>query len=450
MPARLREPVCASRVFRAMTKPVVLITYARSLMSLTVAESCRELAGRIVAVDSVDMTPLGFSKHCDEAIVTADCRSDPEGFIADLLDACARLADEHVVIMPVFEEMELLARERHRFPPHVTIAAPGIDAISKVTPKHHLAKTISGTPIPAPLTEIIGTGATGLKEPEGFSYPFLVKPSEGAGGRGIEKVESGEELQAYAEGLRDKDVILAQSLAPGEDYCVSALCREGELVICSAYTNLEQFPKEHGAGVVRETVDAAPFEEAIRLIARETGWDGIFEADFMWTGEEADPPLLIEINARFWAGVRHSKLSGVDYPRLLLEQTLFGAVRSGTGQPEIGHRSKVPMIWMPSAISTAFSETEYAEQLSEAWEHLQRSEGNLFERVGRFLGTLGSAKTAGEAIDDIMFRLTDRSDLDIDLMAEDDPRSALGVLFIASHLARFGKLPPEISYKPMD
>ena len=49
-----------------------------------------------------------------------------------------------------------------------------------------------------------------------------------------------------------------------------------------------------------------------------------------------------------------------------------------------------------------------------------------------------------------MFRLTDRSDLDIDLMAEDDPRSALGVLFIASHLARHGKLPPEISYKPMD
>jgi len=72
------------------------------------------------------------------------------------------------------------------------------------------------------------------------------------------------------------------------------------------------------------------------------------------------------------------------------------------------------------------------------------------DRVGRFLSTLGSAKSAGEAIDDIMFRLTDRSDLDIDLMAEDDPRSALGVLFIASHLARHGKLPPEISYKPME
>lgn len=433
-----------------MKKPIVLITYARSLMSLTVAESCRELAGRIVAVDSVDLTPLGFSKNCDEAVVTADCRSDPQAFVQDLVEVCERFAGEPIVIMPVFEEMELLARERHRFPANVTIAAPEAAAIGKVTPKHKLAETVSGTDIPAPATEIIGDGKSGLNEPEGFTYPFLVKPSEGAGGRGISKVESRDELDAYAAGLREKDVILAQSLAPGEDYCVSALCRKGELVICSAYTNLEQFPKEHGAGVVRETVDAAPFVEAVRKIARETGWDGIFEADFMWTGGEADTPLLIEINARFWAGVRHSKLSGVDYPRLLLEQTVFGEIRSDPGEPEIGHRSKVPMIWMPSAVSEAFSETEYAEKLAGAWEHLQTSDESLLERVGRFLGTLGSAKSAGEAIDDIMFRLTDRSDLDIDLIAEDDPRSALGVLFIASHLARHGKLPPEISYKPMD
>ncbi|KPP82187.1 MAG: hypothetical protein HLUCCA04_05505 [Oceanicaulis sp. HLUCCA04] len=440
----------AQRVCLSMTKPVVIITYARSLMSLTVAESCRELAGRIVAADSVDMTPLGFSKNCDEAIITADSRTDPEAFITDMVEACAKYAENGVVIMPVFEEMELLARARDRFPAHVTIAAPDADAISKVTPKHHLAETVSGTGIPAPATERIGDGKTGLHEPEGFSYPFLVKPSEGAGGRGISKIADADALKSYAGGLREKDIILAQELAPGSDYCVSALCNKGELVICSAYTNLEQFPKEHGAGVVRETVDAAPFVKAVERIAHETGWDGVFEADFMWTGEEADTPLLIEINARFWAGVRHSKLSGVDYPRLLLEQTLFGAIRSDPGTPQIGHRSKVPMIWMASAVSEAFSETEYAEHLSEAWERLTASEGNLMDRVGRFLSTLGSAKSAGEAIDDIMFRLTDRSDLDIDLMAEDDPRSALGVLFIASHLARHGKLPPEISYKPME
>lgn len=433
-----------------MTKPVVFITYARSLMSLTVAESCRELAQRIVAVDSVDMTPLAFSKNCDDSIVTADVRSDPDGFVDDLVNACSRYADEAIVIIPVFEETALLARERHRFPEHVTIAAPDTKAIGKVTPKHQLAETVSGSAIPAPDTELIGDGSSGLKEPARFTYPFLVKPSEGTGGRGISKIANREELDAYAAELRGKDVILAQTLAPGEDYCVSALCRQGELVICSAYTNLEHFPREHGAGVVRETVDAAPFVEAVSQIAQETGWNGVFEADFMWTGNKADTPLLIEINARFWAGVRHSKLSGVDYPRLLLEQILFGAIRSDPGVPEIGHRSKVPMIWMPSAVSEAFSETEYAEQQHEAREHLKASDGSLVERVGRFLGTQGSAKSAGEAIDDIMFRLTDRSDLDIDLMAEDDPRSALGVLFIASHLARHGKLPPEISYKPMD
>lgn len=433
-----------------MAGPVLFITYARSLMALTIAESCRELAGTIIAVDSVDMTPLGFSRHCDEALVVADFRTDPDGFIADLLAACEARDGEKIVIMPVFEEMALLAEARGRFPAHVTIAAADTASIAKVTPKLALADTIKAGDIPAPLTEKIGTGKDGLQEPETLSYPFLVKPSEGAGGRGIAKVDSAQELQDYAKDLRDHDVILAQSLAPGADYCVAALARKGELIICSAYTNLEQFPKEHGAGAVRETVDAAPFEETIRQIARETGWDGVFEADFMWTGEESDTPLLIEVNARFWAGVRHSKLSGVDYPRLLLEQTLFGEIRSEPGTPEIGHRSKVPVIWLPSAVTEAFAETSYAEELAEAWEHLKQAEEGLFDRVGRFLGTLADASRAGEAIEDIMFRLTDRSDLDIDLMAENDPKSALGVLFIASHLARHGKLPPEISYKPMD
>lgn len=433
-----------------MAGPVLFITYARSLMALTIAESCRELADTIIAVDSVDMTPLGFSKHCDGALVTADFRTDPEGFVADLVAACEKRAGEQIVIMPVFEEMALLAEARSRFPAHVTIAAADTASIAQVTPKLALAGTIKAGGIAAPHTEMIGTGKDGLKEPDGLSYPFLVKPSEGAGGRGIKKVDNAQELEDYAKGLRDHDVILAQSLAPGADYCVAALARKGELIICSAYTNLEQFPKEHGAGAVRETVDAAPFEETIRQIARETGWDGVFEADFMWTGEADDTPLLIEINARFWAGVRHSKLSGVDYPRLLLEQTLFGEIRSEAGTPEIGHRSKVPVIWLPSAVSEAFSETAYAEELAQAWEHLKQSEESLFDRVGRFLGRLADASSAGEAIDDIMFRLTDRSDLDIDLMADNDPKSALGVLFIASHLARHGTLPPEISYKPMD
>lgn len=419
-------------------------------MALTVAESCRELAGTIIAVDSVDMTPLGFSRHCDEALVTADFRTDPDGFVADLVSACEDRAGEQIIIMPVFEEMALLARERRRFPANVTIAAAEASSIDRVTPKAALADTVKAAGIPAPHTEIIGTGKDGLNEPEGLSWPFLVKPSQGAGGRGIRKVETPEDLADYASSLRDHDVILAQSLAPGSDYCVAALARAGELVICSAYTNLEQFPKEHGAGAVRETVDAAPFEDAVRLIARETSWDGVFEADFMWTGEDGDTPLLIEVNARFWAGVRHSKLSGVDYPRLLLEQTLHGEIQSSPGCPDIGHRSKVPLVWLPSAVSAAFAETGYAGELAEAWEHLKQADAGLFERVGRFLGSLADARSAGQAIDDIMFRLTDRSDLDIDLMAEDDPKSALGVLFIASHLARHGTLPPEISYKPMD
>ena len=428
-------------------KTVAIITYGRSLMALTMAESVQPIVDRVVGVDTIGLTALSFSKYCDETRTVCD-PSEEQAYTQAIAEICGDFAEATVIVLPGFEDMEALARHRALLPANAKLAAPGQDAIEQVTPKHHFAKLVKANDINAPETEVFETEDEARRKPE-IGFPVLMKPSRGAGGRGISRIEDEEAYTAYLEDHQDQYPLLAQSLAEGEDYCVSALAHDGEVLVMSAYTNLENQPREAGAGVVRETVSTAPFEDDIRKIARATGWTGVFETDFMWNGETDSPPAVIEVNARFWAGLRHSTLSGVDYARLLAELTLYGALRSEPGEPEIGYRSQVPLAWIPSALDGAFSESDYAQQLSESWKKLKDSKGFSLKNFGQVLGALSDAKAAKEAWEDVTHRVMDRSTLDVDLLAKDDPAAALGALFIVSHLVKFGELPPEVSFDSM-
>ena len=68
------------------------------------------------------------------------------------------------------------------------------------------------------------------------------------------------------------------------------------------------------------------------------------------------------------------------------------------------------------------------------------------KNFGKLIASLSDAKAAKEALEDVTHRVMDRSSLDVDLLAKDDPAAALGALFIVSHLAKFGELPPEVSF----
>ncbi|MBL4538645.1 MAG: ATP-grasp domain-containing protein [Oceanicaulis sp.] len=425
-------------------KTHALITYGRSLMALTMAESVRPLVDHVIGLDTIGMTALSFSKYCDETRTVCE-PSDEVAYTKDIAAICKEFAPDTVLILPGFEDMEGLARHRSLLPDNAKLAAPDCASIEQVTPKHHFVTLIQDNDINAPKTQVFECAeeAQGGRD---MPFPVLMKPSRGAGGRGISKVSSEDEYTAYLKAHEDQYPLLAQSLAEGDDYCVSALAHNGEVLAMSAYTNLENQPVEAGAGVVRETVSSAPFEDDVRKIAKATNWTGVFEADFMWTGDEADAPSAIEVNARFWAGLRHSTLSGVDYARLLAELTLHGGLQSDPGTPDIGFRSQVPLAWIPSAIDGAFSESDYANQLSDSWDRLKNSKGFSLKNFGRLVASLSDAKAAKEALEDVTHRVMDRSHLDVDLLAKDDPAAALGALFIVSHLAKYGELPPEVSF----
>jgi predicted ATP-grasp superfamily ATP-dependent carboligase len=429
-----------------MTEPVIIITYARSLMALTVAQSVRPMAGRLIGVDSVDWTVLAFSGLCDETRRIPDPNDAPDDYIAALAELSRNCREETgapVLIMPVFEDTPLLAEHRGAFPDGVTIAAPPAEAIAQVHPKDRLARSATSWGVPAPDTQVLTDPDPARRPDVEDALPAILKPAEGCGGRGITLVEDAETLEAE---LADRDdTTLVQSPAPGDDYCVTAMA-DGETVFAlSAYRNLEQFPPQSGAGALRETVDAAPFRSAMDGIARNTGWTGTLQADFRWTGEANDTPKLIEINARLWAGITHSVHSGVDYPLLLAKQAL-GEALPDAGEPEIGYRSKLPFLWLAGLTGKSLDQAEYLAQIEANWRELKEADASLVDRIGQLWQDMTDFETLKEDIDTALERSRLGGDADADVGPSEAGSTALGSLFILSHLLRHGRLPAEVKH----
>ncbi len=287
----------------------VILTYGRSLMALVIARSLAQRGVEVIGCDDVDLTVCGFSRHVRETFIVAPWRSQPERFLDDLEAAVRRYAPRDgrpYVLMPVFAEIELIARRRHRFEPAITVAAPLWESISLVTPKDHFAQLVEREHLPAPRTWIIPNRPALEELAPQMTYPLIVKPSDGAGGRGVSLAPTKEEAMATVMALGFSPMPLFQVPVPGQDYCVAVLANEGRLEAIMAYRNLTTFPRKAGAGAVRETVDAEPFREAAQKVLAATAWTGLAEIDFRWTGDLADQPQIIEVNARFWAGIFHS------------------------------------------------------------------------------------------------------------------------------------------------
>ncbi|MEO1135297.1 MAG: ATP-grasp domain-containing protein [Pseudomonadota bacterium] len=426
----------------------VIVTYGRSLMSLVIAQSLSRRGVEVIGCDDVDLTVLSFSRYVDDTFRHASPEDGEDAYIDSLLENIKRLKPEDerpYILMPVFRNTRIIARHKDKISPHITVAAPDWESISKIFPKENLAITAKESRANAPKS-LFTSDPNELKEMiKGFQPPVMIKPVDGVGGRGIKSFDSLEEAErAHAAFIkRHGKAPLLQEQVEGDDYCFTGLFKDGELLSHMAYRNVKSFPRKTGAGAIRETVDDGVFVEPAQRLMRETGWTGVAEIDFLWSGEDSDNPYIIEVNPRFWAGLFHSVKSGVDFPWRLYELFATGKV-SHVDEATVGETTKAPGLWLAStAQEIAESDLDFT-RLRKAWD--PRKNDGFLKRLKKTAGALQGVVD----LDDACFRLLDAMDLaknSSDEFAEhDDPLAGLGCLFVLSSIARHGRLPEEVKF----
>jgi predicted ATP-grasp superfamily ATP-dependent carboligase len=179
----------------------VILTYGRSLMALVIARSLAERGVEVIGCDDVNLTVLSFSRHVQETFTVAPWESEPEQFLQDLEAAVLEYAPPDkrpYVLMPVFRDIDLIARHRKRFEPVIKIAAPLTRSIELVTPKHKLAQLAEEHGFEAPHSWLPKSPKALHELAPTLDYPLIVKPVDGAGGRGVARVRNAEEAEAHA------------------------------------------------------------------------------------------------------------------------------------------------------------------------------------------------------------------------------------------------------------
>lgn len=426
----------------------VLVTFARSWQALAAIRSLGRRGIEVIAADELSPTPGSLSKYCVDSFCYPNPEADPNGFLEALEDAVRRFAPEDgvpYVLLPVHRETYLIARHRERFEPLIATALPDADLIETVRDKGRLVELAAEHGVPTPRTWMPedSTDVDGIADE--VSYPAFVKVRRGVGGEGLEKVESpGDLRRAFDElcrGLAPEEARpIVQETAPGSDYCVSALLEDGEVRAMMSYRNLRTVV-DGGPGALRRTVRAPEPEQATRRLLEGLGWHGIAEVDFMWTGEAGDRAYLIEINPRLFGGLFQAVASGVDYPWMLYRLSL-GLEVEPPDEIDFEVITETPVVGLLATLREAVED-------GARWEAIETSWASAKERF-----TEGAWRKGAEALwegvkegldskqrEQVLEKLlTERESTVSQLLAEEDPYAALGLVYPLAIFLRRGKL----------
>lgn len=93
---------------------------------------------------------------------------------------------------------------------------------------------------------------------------------------------------------------------------------EGRVVAESMMLSLHDSPHTGGTSGLRKSWQHATIRDDALGRLRALGWNGVAMLEYKWD-PASDEFSFIEANTRFWAGLHLDLLSGVDYPRMLLD-----------------------------------------------------------------------------------------------------------------------------------
>lgn len=394
----------------------VIITHGRSLQALVAARSLALQGVEVIGCDHVPLMALSFSKYVKSTFLLPDPLEDSDAWLDTLQENIVKHRPDNertpYVLMPLHRNLPLVAAARERFETSIRIAAPDLASIRAVMPKNYLVETCRKHDVLAPRTWLVSSLGDIDAACEDDSFPKYVKLADSAGGAGVARVASRNDLRSTCEEMIGKfDVsndkpLLVQRAAPGDDYCFTGLFDQGKRVASMTYRNDRTFPVEDGVGVLRTTVDDAPFLPGAEKLMQALQWHGVAEIDFRWTGQADDDAQLIEVNPRFWGGLFQSVMSGVDYPWMLYRQTTAGKIDEESNVV-VGQRTRVPMLdWGAAILEWRYDDPDAWKKLVEYWNQ--------------------------------------QGDIPAELTSTDDRGAALGALHVVGSLIRYGRLPQEM------
>lgn len=255
-----------------------------------------------------DMDPLAAGLY----LVPPDRRLIiPRGDSPELVPALYRACTErHIAALVPTVDVELapLAAARDSFASiGVKLPISPLECLRICRDKQLLMEVVRGqVPVPdsEPLTEALAASVE--------SFPSFVKPRDGAGSRGIARIDNRADLEKQP---KDGSLMLQEYL-PGEEYSVDVyVSQEGHVV---AVVPRIRMKIDSGIAVASRTIDAPEVSAAAVRTAEIIGIRGVANIQFKRSADGVFK--LLEVNPRFPGTLPLTCAAGVDMPRLMADE----------------------------------------------------------------------------------------------------------------------------------
>ncbi len=241
------------------------------------------------------------------------------GSVEGQLEAIAHAAHRcgaDVVLPTSLESVHLLSEHGASLAPLLPLecriaAVPSFSALREVIDKGAFASFVALHGLAAPATQ----EAAARSREEKLRFPLLIKPKVGFAGAGIRRIRNADELaRATADPSFNPDAHIFQELVPGYDVDCCVLCRDGELLAATVQRcRLATF--RFGPPALIQFVQRADILNLARDLMKALSWSGVAHIDIRHDSRTSKP-LLLEVNARYWASLPGSIAAGVNFPHL--------------------------------------------------------------------------------------------------------------------------------------
>lgn len=232
-------------------------------------------------------------------------RADAANFVDALLSLCVA-HNVNILVPTVDAELMPLARAKGLFERAGIAVAVAKEQTLRICLDKALLMAHCADVIPVPRSAILDERF----DAKDWSFPVIVKPRVGAGGRGFEVVPTAADLERHG---RDGSLLVQEHL-PGEEYSVDVFARRDGAVI--AAVPRVRLKVDSGVAVAARTVHDEALERYAGLVANCIGLTGV--ANVQFKRDVNGVPKLLEVNARLPGTMPLTVQSGVHMPRLLV------------------------------------------------------------------------------------------------------------------------------------
>ena len=225
------------------------------------------------------------------------------------------------VLLPTMDDSWRLVRAYYDEYAEFTsvVPCPRDEIFKQVTNKATMTKRAQELGVETPNTIVPQPGDPASAIRHGLSYPVLLKPLRGEGGKGIRIANNARELATALDEFDSE--FLIQEFINGEDLELTILCLQGEPLAESAYISLRNAPLPYGPPVACRTIaDEQLMASGVRLL-RGMRYQGVAHLDFRRDRRDGMPKLL-DFNARLAGTNEMSVFSGVNFPLFLYRLAL--------------------------------------------------------------------------------------------------------------------------------